>query len=508
MLKQNGNSPSQSDDLFQLIHSLEKAEKRYFRLFSNISQSASRQSTVELFDLMVSMNTWNEEHLKRRAANYPWHLQLAKVKNRLYEQILKSLRLLRDGKQPEAKLFSQLEDLEILYQKGQFNTVKKRLSRLKKSADPFNLPEINIQIQKWERRIELLQPPRTGIPKTKFRGEGSIEMLSYEAQLSQLHDFLRVLIRYKYGGKDYRNQQLTEVLEDPLLQELPASASIRARIHFNNSNGLARLALGQAKAALPYYETLVKIWEKQPKWIAVDPELYFSSFNNYFNCRLYAFDREAIQEVFALEVPSFFTAKQKLRFERMQKSAELISLNLFGGGPEVPERIQAIADWLLKAENHINLSHWLVMAYNLGNFHFLHDQFTEANLWFFKVLGKERRHIRQDIRVAAMLLQTLAQIQKENADIVENLLRNAKRKLKDLDLKFELVMLQYLKKYFLAKDKESQDQNLKDLVQEINDFQTRETLKMPPGFLEVRLWAESTLDGCTISEKVKELRGY
>jgi len=55
-----------SDTLFQLIHSLEKAEKRHFKLYIKRSSTKEDLKIVQLFDALDKLNDYDEKALLKK----------------------------------------------------------------------------------------------------------------------------------------------------------------------------------------------------------------------------------------------------------------------------------------------------------------------------------------------------------------------------------------------------------------------------------------------------------
>ncbi len=70
--------PNRSTDaLFQLVKSLEKSEKRNFKLFVKRNSSADDLKTIQLFDALDKMNEYDEKQLllkktrRSKKSNFP-----------------------------------------------------------------------------------------------------------------------------------------------------------------------------------------------------------------------------------------------------------------------------------------------------------------------------------------------------------------------------------------------------------------------------------------------------
>src|SRR5438552_17476673 len=82
-----------TDALFQLVKSLEKSEKRHFKLYIKRSSANENLKIIQLFDAMDKMNEYDEKLLLKKLSPVT-KPQLANLKSHLYKQLLASLRLL------------------------------------------------------------------------------------------------------------------------------------------------------------------------------------------------------------------------------------------------------------------------------------------------------------------------------------------------------------------------------------------------------------------------------
>src|SRR5450432_2921768 len=171
--------PNRSTDiLFQLIKSLEKAEKRHFKLYINRSSARENLKIVQLFDALDKIREYNEQALLKKMPGVT-KPQLANLKIHLYKQILASLRLLKSADSLDLQLNEQFDYAHILYKKGLFHQSLRILDRAKeiaKSNQKFNfLP----QLIALEKRIENLHITRSM--------QNKAEILSAEANEVSRH---------------------------------------------------------------------------------------------------------------------------------------------------------------------------------------------------------------------------------------------------------------------------------------------------------------------------------
>ena len=85
-----------SDTLFLLVHSLEKSEKRHFKLYIKRSSANEELKIVQLFDVLDKMPEYDEQVLLKKMKGIT-KTQLTNLKTHLNKQLLASLRLLKLG---------------------------------------------------------------------------------------------------------------------------------------------------------------------------------------------------------------------------------------------------------------------------------------------------------------------------------------------------------------------------------------------------------------------------
>src|ERR1035437_6689142 len=115
--------PNRSTDaLFQLIHSLQKQEKRNFKLYVKRNSSNEDMKIIQLFDALDAMSEYDEDVLLRKATSLKKQ-QLSNTKAHLYKQIsllvqvlflekkIETLHITRSMKDRAAQLIGEADDV-------------------------------------------------------------------------------------------------------------------------------------------------------------------------------------------------------------------------------------------------------------------------------------------------------------------------------------------------------------------------------------------------------------
>ncbi|MCW3126036.1 MAG: hypothetical protein JWO03_1694 [Bacteroidetes bacterium] len=122
-----------TDRLFDLIRSLTRNEKGYFKKFSFIYSKEENNLYVKLFDLIDRQREYDEEALIAKFAKGKKNYNLSTAKNFLYDRILKSLEGYHAGRST-AEVRSYLSQVEILIQKMLHGQAEKILDKAEQIA--------------------------------------------------------------------------------------------------------------------------------------------------------------------------------------------------------------------------------------------------------------------------------------------------------------------------------------------------------------------------------------
>src|SRR5207249_3313808 len=121
-----------SNDLFQLIPSLTKDEKRYFKLFADLQKG--EKNYLKLFKVIDGQTEYDETLVINDLQQEPFIKYLPQAKKYLQALIVKSLRVFYAESSPEAQMKTLLHEVEILYEKRLYRQCRKALSKAKEIA--------------------------------------------------------------------------------------------------------------------------------------------------------------------------------------------------------------------------------------------------------------------------------------------------------------------------------------------------------------------------------------
>ena len=139
-----------SADIFELIKSLSKGEKKYFKNYSSIYKKSNKHYLL-LYNAIARQNEYNETALRQQFKGKAFIKQLAVAKSFLYNRILRNLDSYHESNAEEIR--SNIHYAEILYNKGLYYQAEKILGKMKILSEKYDLYIFLPEILQWEHRL-------------------------------------------------------------------------------------------------------------------------------------------------------------------------------------------------------------------------------------------------------------------------------------------------------------------------------------------------------------------
>ena len=159
-----------TDALFILLKSLERAEKRNFKLYVTRNTASTDLKIIQLFDALDKMKDYDEEELLRKNESIQKQ-QLSNLKAHLYDQILASLRVLKQHENIDLQIHEELDHAKILYNKGLYLQSLRLLEKIKILTKQNNQVTYLLQVLFLEKKIESLHITRSMQDRAKQLSE-------------------------------------------------------------------------------------------------------------------------------------------------------------------------------------------------------------------------------------------------------------------------------------------------------------------------------------------------
>lgn len=215
-----------SDNLFNLIKSLTKSEKRYFKIIaSKKSDEGKGNNYLQLFNAIDKQDEYNEEKIIQQFAKSTFIKHLPSEKNYLYFNILKALVLFHEGNLGFIELDEIRHSATILYNKGLYDQCNKMLTKARKFAVAHELfPEL-LSVTKLQSELLPMIAPSAEELETGFASILNDEKLAFE-KLENINEYHQLYSKFLYlirtHGELIRNDMerrlFSEIIEHDLIK--------------------------------------------------------------------------------------------------------------------------------------------------------------------------------------------------------------------------------------------------------------------------------------------------
>lgn len=506
--------PNRSTDaLFQLIHSLQKSEKRNFKLYVNRSSSGDDLKIVQLFDALDKMNDYDEGLLLKKTPSITKQ-QLSNMKARLYRELLTSLRLLESEQNIDIQLHEQLDYARILYNKGLYIQSLKILDKIKDSAKAHNQVSLLVQVIFLEKKIEALHITRSMQDRADRLASEADKVNERLLMITKLSNLSLQLYSWYIKNGHTRDEKAEAALIEYFHSHLPNNASKLAgfyeRLYLYQSYCWYAFIRQDFLTYYRYTQKWVDIFTAEPFMIEVETAHYIKAVHNLLNAHFDLQNYQKFDEV--LKQFEEFAGSDIISQNdnnRIQVFIYLYTAKLnkhFMHGT-FKEGLQLVPDIEEKTEEYslyLDRHRVLIFDYKIASLYFGSGDYSKAIDYLNKIINW-KVDLRNDLQCYARLLHLIAHYELGNYDILEYLVKSVYRfmaKMENLSL-VEEEILKFLRRSFsLSKNQiraefEKLLGKLKSM--ERNRFETRAFV-----YLDIISWLESKLRNVPVQDIIRE----
>ncbi|OQP67372.1 hypothetical protein A3860_03195 [Niastella vici] len=502
-----------TDALFQLVHSLEKSEKRHFKLYIKRSSANEDLKIIRLFDALDKLPEYDEKLLLKKLPDIQ-KPQLANIKTHLYKQLLASLRLLKATENIDLQLSEHLDHARVLYNKGLKLQSLKILEKAKEIARANQKFNFLAQVISLEKKIETLHITRSSTEKTQVLAEEALEISSHIDRVTRLSNLALLLYRWFVLNGHARNPEDVQELNTFFKEYLPADV--------NAVNGFyEKLYLYQSYSwyafiqqdFLMYYrygQKWIDLFNEQPLMKEVETGHYIKGMHNLLNAH---FDLRNFKQ-FEITLKQFeefsetpvanhhdnFRTHTFIYINSAKINQHLMQGTFREGLALVPSIEEKLEEYSLYVDQH----RILVFNYKIATLYFGNGEYEKCIDYLQRIINGPI-DLRIDLQCYARLLHMLAHYEMGNYELMESLTKSVFRfmaRMRNITV-VEEEMVKFLRNSFGVSPRELKPELEKFLTKikhlEKNRYETRAF-----AYLDIISWTESKVYQKPMREVVYE----
>ena len=502
-----------TDDLLKLIASLNRAEKRHFRLFVKRNQAADAEILfLQLFDIMERTGEYNEDYVLKRIKNIK-KSQLSNLKAHLYKQLLTSLRLLNRNKDEEITLRESLDYARILYNKGLYRQSLDVLDKTKKRARELAYHTVALEIAQFEKMIEGQYITRSiGNRADELSEEcaGLTRTISATDAFSNLA--LRLYALYLRQGV-VSNERDLGMVRSFFSAQLPATKyedlDFWGRVYYCQSYTWMHLMCHEYPLCYRYTQRWVSLFEENPRMIQAGAPLYLKGIHNnlatLYNMAQYEKFAEQLQSLDLF--PHRFDLTNNVNVQSLyhlyQFDHQIRKHYLEGTFREglglVPEIMEVIND------NRYNWDHRRIMIFNyrIACLYFGAGDNETAVDFLNEIINQRSPNYRSDIQAYARILSLICHFEMGNTQLVEYQVKSVYRYLAKVEhlQETQQLIFRFLRRIPRIREDQLRDEFIK-LRTKLLAVAQRPFESRSFTYLDIPSWLEAKIEGITVSEVI------
>ncbi|MGZ8550367.1 MAG: hypothetical protein ACXWV2_06885 [Chitinophagaceae bacterium] len=502
-----------SDALFQLVKSLEKSEKRNFKLFVKRNSSSENLKTIQLFDALDKMNDYDEPLLLKKNKSISKQ-QLSNLKAQLYKQILSSLRIIKDENNIDIQLHEQMDYARILYNKGLYLQSLKALDRLKDMARDHNQVTYLQQALFFEKKIEALYITRSMQNRAEQLSQESDRVNDALTLINRLSNLSLQLYSWYIQHGHARNENDVKSIKLFFETSLPPDASLTKgfyeKLYLYQSHGWYAFIRLDFLQYYRYCQRWVDLFEKHPDMLAVETASYIKGMHNLMSAHFDLLNHEKLAE----------TIKQFEKFARHKLVTQndnnriltyqylyTARINLYflqgtfnKGLLMVPHLEEMLKEYGLYLDTH----RVLVFYYKIACLYFGSGDNEKAIDYLNRIIN-QKSDLRSDLQCYARLLHLIAHYELGNFDLLEYLIKSVYRYMSKMESlsKVEEEMFAFLRRSFHV-GAHALKPEFEKLLNKLKKYENNPLERRAFAYLDVISWLESKIRNVNVQDVVRE----
>lgn len=490
------------EPIFLLIKTLEKGEKKNFKLFIQRNSEKSDLKILLLFDILDKMEVYDESLIFKRTTKIT-KAQLSNLKANLYKQILNSLRLIKSQTNVDLQLHHQLDNARILYNKGLYLQSLKVLEKTKEMANAHQQVSFVQQVIFFEKKIEALFITRSMQNRADVLvNESKIceETLASTTELSnialQLYSWF---IQYGFARNKTDIQFVKELLDKTNVYDVEQFNNFYQFVYYYQCKVWASYILQNFVEYYRFSYKWVGLFSSYKELIHTEGAMYIKGMhnllnayfllgkNNEMNITLLEFEKQIRTEDFQQNFSNRVIAFQ---YYYLAKIDYYFLQGKFSEGQTI---IPTLEKHLKAYEIYLDTHRVMVFYYKIACLYFGSGNYNKAIDFLHKIIN-QNAHLRNDLHCYARLLHLIAHYELKNYDIIESLLKSVYRfmgNINNLSL-VEVAIFDFIKKSFrynIAKAEES----FINLHKKLSALKNKKIENRSFVYLDILSWLESKI---------------
>lgn len=504
-----------TDQLFNLIKTLSKSEKRFFKLYVSRLGDSSDKKFITLFDAIEKQKLYDEDKiLKKEKSLNP--KQLPNLKTHLYFQLLKSLRLGNSYQLKSLKILELIDYSRLLYSKCLYKECVKMIDKAKRFATECDQSIFLLEILELEKLV---------VSKTLDAGnEERVNHIMQETtkvteSIKNINSFSNLSIKLDsyYNQRGFvRNKQELEKVNRFFKTSLPKyninNLSFQEKLFLYKSYVSYYFFTQDFKQGYLYASKWVDLFEEEPAMKYLKPEMYIKSLNSLLAVqnKLFKYQEfsETLKKLVAIKRDKKFILTENLNLN-LFKAIYIHEMNrhfMIGEFKSGTRIVAALEGELNKFITKLDKHSILLLYYKIACLYFGSSDYRKALTWLNKIINEREIALREDLHSFARILSLICHFELGNDDLVESNIKSTYRyftKKGNLSL-YQKYILDFLKRLLMEKEIKNVRNRFVALKEQMESLGSNKFERRAFLYFDIISWLEAKIENRSLQDFVKE----
>ncbi|APY01284.1 hypothetical protein [Lacinutrix venerupis] len=502
----------QKDNLFALVKSLNKSEKRQFKLYVGRLGVNSDSKFLNLFTVLDKLKNYDETFILKSTKIKKQ--QLANVKAHLYKQLLISLKLNPSHQNIRSQIREQLDFASILYHKGLYKQSLKILDKAKELAINNEEKNMAFEIVELEKVIESQYITRSISSRADELTIQAKELSSQNVIASKLSNLslqlYSVILKTGYVKNKAESNKVTKYFNSRLPEFNLKESGFREKLWYYKAHLWYSFLLQDFLNCYKFASKWVDLFNQYPNMVHLNPVFYLKG-NNYLLESLFFISNK---KKFDKKLNNFIKITGNPSFPKDENVASLVFLYtnfhninthfIDGSFNEGLQLIPKIENELVEFDTRIDAHHKMVFYYKFASLHFGAGNNKECIKYLNFIISNKSLSMREDLLCFSRVLNLVAHYEAGLDYHLEVLLRSTYKfliKMNDLhEVQKEMIK-------FIRGLQDIYPQDLKNAFQELHKklkvFENHPFERRAFLYLDIISWLESKIEDKPVGEIIR-----
>ncbi|WP_346880832.1 hypothetical protein [uncultured Algibacter sp.] len=406
----------QKDNLFVLIKSLSKSEKRQFKLYVGRLGVNDDSKFLTLFNILDKLSTYDETVILKKGIVKKQ--QLSNLKAHLYKQILISLRLNPSHQNARIQIREQLDFATILYHKGLYKQSLKILDKAKGLAIANEEKNVAYEIVELEKVIESQYITRSLSNRADELSIQAKELSQQNVLASKLSNLSLQLygqfLKTGYVKNKSETKRITEYFNDRLPKYDINELGFREKLWLYKARLWYSFLTQDFLSCFKYASKWVDLFYENKDMIVLNPVFFLRGNHYLLEALFYLRQHEKFKEALI----RFETDTNQSWFPYDDNIDGLSFLYIYnnkfnlhfieGSFDEGLPLIDIVLERLKSYKNRIDEHHVMVFYYKIASMYFGAGENKKCIYFLEKIISNKSLQMREDLLCFSRILNLVA----------------------------------------------------------------------------------------------------